>query len=308
MQAKTGLDAGSMRLSHVELGAAQDHQVLGAAGMPTKTELDLTTQKKIVVAEYLHISAEEVTDSQLSQLCTALAVAKEPVHALRLDGCAIVTSISCLAQLSSLSTLCLSGCTELTAGVVAFANTIKGMGRLSSLDISDNGLYAEGTKLLAEALKGNQTVTELNISDNDIAFDGTADGNMSGVNTLAGVIPSMKALLKLDVSNNNLRAAGGSAFASGLQGNQVITVLNIASNQLGVQVDAETAEDTDLSGVVAIADAIKSMGALSTLIFNGDYSDESITITASMTAADCSGKELGVSGVVVLAGFAPKCR
>jgi hypothetical protein len=98
MQAKTGLDTGS-RLSHVELGLAQDHQVLSAAGMPTKTELHLTTQKKIVVAEYLHISAEEVTDSQLSELCTALAVAKEPVHTLRLDGCAIVTSISCLGYL-----------------------------------------------------------------------------------------------------------------------------------------------------------------------------------------------------------------
>jgi hypothetical protein len=96
-------------------------------------------------------------------------------------------------------------------------------------------------------------ITELNIADNNLADYGT---DMSGVVALADVIPDMGALTKFDISKNKIRAAGSKALAAGLKGNQVITELSIADNQLGW--DAE-----DMSGIVALADVIPDMGAIS---------------------------------------------
>jgi hypothetical protein len=84
---------------------------------------------------------------------------------------------------------------------------------LLSLDISDNRLLAEGTKLLAEVLKGNQIMTALNISSNTMTYDGGdkyggKSGDMSGVAALADVIPGMRALAKLDISNNDIGQGG----------------------------------------------------------------------------------------------------
>jgi Leucine-rich repeat (LRR) protein len=69
-------------------------------------------------------------------------------------------------------------------------------------------------------------------------------------------------LSKFDISNCNLRAEGGRALAAGLKGNQVITELNISDNYLGTKSWDHSA---DTSGIIAIADAIPNMGALSKL-------------------------------------------
>jgi hypothetical protein len=65
-------------------------------------------------------------------------------------------------------------------------------------------------------------------------------------------------LTKFDISKNNLRAEGGMALAAGLRGNQVITELNIASNNLCWTNGAAA----DMSGVVALADIIPDMRAI----------------------------------------------
>jgi hypothetical protein len=65
----------------------------------------------------------------------------------------------------------------------------------------------------------------------------------------------------LSLKSNNLQAAGGKALAEGLKGNQVITELDISSNNLGLNSD----DDTDTSGIIALADAIPDMRALSSV-------------------------------------------
>ena len=72
---------------------------------------------------------------------------------------------------------------------------------------------------------------------------------------------TIRALVKFDMSNNELCAAGSKALAEALTGNQIMTELNIASNYMGA-VDGGT---TDLSGIIAIGDAIPTMGALTSL-------------------------------------------
>jgi hypothetical protein len=68
----------------------------------------------------------------------------------------------------------------------------------------------------------------------------------------------MGALLVLSLNSNSLGPGGGKALAEGLRGNSVIEELNIADNKL-------TGYGFDMSGVVALADVIPGMGALSKL-------------------------------------------
>ena len=79
-----------------------------------------------------------------------------------------------------------------------------------------------------------------------------------GVLAVANAIKNMGALLVLSLNSNSLGPDGGKALAEGLRGNSVIEELNIAHNDLADY-------GTDMSGVVAIADVIPGMGALSSL-------------------------------------------
>jgi hypothetical protein len=61
-------------------------------------------------------------------------------------------------------------------------------------------------------------------------------------------------------------------------------------------------------GVIAIANAIPDMRAISTFMFSGDGRDsEPITMETSMVEADFGGKYLGTSGAIMVAAFLPKC-
>jgi hypothetical protein len=147
------------------------------------------------------------------------------------------------------------------AGVIAIADAIPDMGALLHFDISNNNIRAEGGKALVEALKGNQVITTLSIAKNNLSFNSSGDNDMSGVAALADVISDMGALTKFDISNNSLCAAGAKALASGLKGNHVMTELDLAGNAFG----NNGWGGSDVSGVVALADAIPDMGALTSL-------------------------------------------
>jgi hypothetical protein len=91
-------------------------------------------------------------------------------------------------------------------------------------------------------------------------------------------------LTSLDISTNNIRAAGGKALAEALHGNRVINVLNISANRLG---SGPKPNSTDMSAVVALADAIPGMGA--------------------MTSLNLASNKLGVEGAKIIAACLPKC-
>ena len=134
------------------------------------------------------------------------------------------------------------------------ADGVSTNGALVKFDVSKNNLGKEGTKALAEALNGNQIMAELNLAENSMGKNGAMD--------IAKTIPTMGALVKFDISNNNVYAAGGKALAAALNGNQVMTELNLAGNSLGL---VEQYGDADMSGVIAVSDAIPTMGALTSL-------------------------------------------
>jgi hypothetical protein len=134
-----------------------------------------------------------------------------------------------------------------------------------------------------------------------------------GIIAIANAIPDMRAMTKFDISSNYVHAEGGKAVAAALKGNQLITDLNISDNAL----DTNSDYGDDTSGIIAIADAIPDMGALSKLMFGGDeyqkwnsdtYEDDTITpkpavLEIGMTEADFSNKNVGVGGAIITAAW-----
>ena len=75
-------------------------------------------------------------------------------------------------------------------------------------------------------------------------------------------LPLIRALVTLDLSNNDLRAVGGEVLASAFEDNPVMQELNIAANNFGRNA---TTFHPDMTGVIAIINAIASMQALTKL-------------------------------------------
>jgi hypothetical protein len=137
---------------------------------------------------------------------------------------------------------------------------------LTSLNISNNSigdLVWDGWRadLGGEAWKFYHSNGKT--QDNDPG-EKLVQGKPEGIIALANAIPDMRALTKFDISNNSFCAAGAKALTEGLKGNQVMTELNLASNTMGKESGASGAKP-DMSGIIALADVIPGMWALSVL-------------------------------------------
>jgi hypothetical protein len=147
-------------------------------------------------------------------------------------------------------------------GIIAIANAIPNMGAILVLYLESNDLYAAGGKALAEGLKGlkgNQVITELNISNNLLGWTNGVGLDMSGVIALAGVIPDMEALLVLDISNNSI---GVSWYLNPAYEDDPEREYKY-KNPAGGKSDGEPAGGLGPIGVIAVANAIKDMRAIS---------------------------------------------
>ena len=120
-----------------------------------------------------------------------------------------------------------------------------------------NKIGKEQLSKLQEMMQAHPTLVSLC----GIADDAT-EAKLSGLGmdaddavVLADELPAKGALVKFDVSKNRFRAAGGKALAGALKGNSVMQELNISSNDLGYNSNYK-------SGIIAISDAIPTMGAL----------------------------------------------
>jgi hypothetical protein len=151
-------------------------------------------------------------------------------------------------------------------GIIALANVIPDMGALSVLSLKSNCLCnKEAGKVLVEVLAANTVMKELDLSDN------TGPGAWDGAGfaqELAVGIRDNGAMTKFDISNCSLMAEGGKALAAGLKGNQVLTELNVAENDLAILADRS---DMDMSGVIALADILPDMRALLVLSLESNH-------------------------------------
>jgi Leucine-rich repeat (LRR) protein len=98
-----------------------------------------------------------------------------------------------------------------------------------------------------------------------------------------------RTMTSLDVSNNRLYAKGTKLLAEALKGNQIMTDLNLSSNGMTAG---------GMSGVVALADAIPDMGALSILNMskNGMRGSEAGKAFGDALATNTALREIDLSG------------
>ena len=101
--------------------------------------------------------------------------------------------------------------------------------------------------------------------------------------------------MTFDISANSLCAEGGKILAEALKDNNVMTELNISDNELAEDED----EETDMSGVIAISDAIPTMGALTSL--NVSKNDLTLCYDGNKWISD-------TTGIQALAAAIPECR
>jgi hypothetical protein len=145
-------------------------------------------------------------------------------------------------------------------GVIALADAIKNNGALTSLNILNNNLLADGGKALAEALKGNNVMQELNISNNYLGYDSNYDSDMSGVIAISDAIPTMGAMVTVNVMGNNIGKDQLSKLQEMMKAHPtLVSLCGIANdatdaNLSGIHMDADDA--------VVLADELPAKGAL----------------------------------------------
>ena len=111
----------------------------------------------------------------------------------------------------------------------------------------------------------------------------------------------IRALVKFDISKNKLFAPGAKALSEGLKGNQVMTELNISDNYMGY--GSANLKDVDMSGVMDIANAIPTMGAMKTVTVNTFALP--IQDIKTKSKLDFSGKGLRVEDAIIIAALIP---
>jgi Ran GTPase-activating protein (RanGAP) involved in mRNA processing and transport len=179
--------------------------------------------------------------------------------------------------------------------VIALATSIKDMGALSVVNIMGNAISKEQLSKLQEIMRSKPNLISLcGIADDATEVDLSGLGmDADDAIILASELPDKRAMIFFDISSNDIKAEGSKALAAVLKGNQVITELNFSNNNLG----DNSVGESDTSGVIAIADAIPDMGALSTLILsqNGIIKREVGTVLADILKANTVLTNLDIS-------------
>jgi Ran GTPase-activating protein (RanGAP) involved in mRNA processing and transport len=112
----------------------------------------------------------------------------------------------------------------------------------------------------------------------------------------------------VDLSGRSIGVPEAIILAAFLPRCQALSSLNVANNPLAYNREKLTGKFEDMSGITALLLAIGAIPALRTFTFSGDLSSsQPATIETTSTAADFSGKELGLTGAAILAGFLHKC-
>jgi hypothetical protein len=140
----------------------------------------------------------------------------------------------------------------------------KDKGALSSANLLGNYIPMEQAQELVKIMRAKENLTTLcGLSREETELDFSCQNLGPGDAALiANDISDMRAVTKLNISENELCAEGGRALAVGLKGKQVMRELNIAGNMLTLNILSPGAYD-DMSGVAALANTINGMGALS---------------------------------------------
>jgi Ran GTPase-activating protein (RanGAP) involved in mRNA processing and transport len=155
-------------------------------------------------------------------------------------------------------------------------------GAISSVNLLKNAIPVEQAQELVKIMQSKEKlITLCGLSGNEATLDFSEQGLGPGDAVLIGNDNSdMGALSLLNLASNRLCAGGTKLLAAALKGNKIMTELNISWNSMTLSTLPYGAWG-DISGVVALADVIPDMRA--------------------MTSLDLSSNEIGSEGAVCVA-------
>jgi hypothetical protein len=202
-------------------------------------------------------------------------------------------------------------------------------GEETELDMSGKKFGADGAIMLAPEIAGNRAIFTVIVNTfplpiQDIKSRAALDFSGKGLKVEDAII--IAALLPSNVSRTTFPHPLSLISLLAYCDKGAMTSLNLARNHLGFAAgwkpsaghegwfdgpnrEFEQHPPQDMSGVIAIAGAIKDMRAVSKFTFSGDdiYDSSAVTMETSMTEADFSGQGLGKCGAIMLSVFLPKC-
>jgi hypothetical protein len=169
-----------------------------------------------------------------------------------------------------------------------------------SVNLLKNDIGVEQARALVIILKEHPTLKSLcgnNGDETELDMSGKMKGAEDAIMFAAEIVDN-GALSLLNLASNGICAEGTKLLAAALKGNQIMTELNISSNLM-----TYGSAWGDLSGVVALADVIPDMGAVSTVIVN--TFPLPIQDIKCKTELDFSGKGLQVEDAIIIAALIP---
>jgi len=134
--------------------------------------------------------------------------------------------------------------------------------KIESWDLQRESIGPEIAKVLAEYVSASTAVRSLNVSNNHLTNHGS---DMLGVVKLCEAIKQNTSLRALELERNGIGPEGARHLALVLEANSTLHVLGLAHNQLGGYFERGNKWVRDLSGVTALAEALKQNDTLITL-------------------------------------------
>jgi Ran GTPase-activating protein (RanGAP) involved in mRNA processing and transport len=203
------------------------------------------------------------SDLRVSAVLTSLDLSANHLCGLYLRGRGTYdpTGIQALASALSegsavLNKIVLSNNEINDEGAIAFVGALKTNKTIKELELANCEIGVDGAKALASMLKVNKVLNKIMLSFNNIKDEGAI--------ALGGALKTNKTLKKLELEYCGIGPEGGKALASALsESSAVLTTLDLRDNQL-------TNYGNDMSGVLAIADALKVNAVLTSLVLKSN--------------------------------------
>ena len=161
-----------------------------------------------------------------------------------------------------------------------------------------------------------RTLRSLNLKKNNL---GGAERARPGLRALADALVG-SSLTEMFLAGNEFSSKDAPMLADVIKDNRDLLHLDISHNKLGTT-DCDIGLQADFSGLLVVANALKTNKTLKTITFSGDFdkrerrdywdnrnSTSVVSMETTMTKADFRGKKLMTTGAAVLAAFLPRCQ
>merc|ERR1719277_986324 len=117
---------------------------------------------------------------------------------------------------------------------ISLAGMLEKNTNLQKLECEGNNLGVKAAEAIGEALRKNQSLRSLNLESNNL----TAGGNdQKGVIELANALKENRSLRVLMLSKNGITAQAGDYFVEAIEGNEMLTLVDLTGNDPSLSVE-----------------------------------------------------------------------